>query len=110
MKTIFLVNILFKDLSIFIYLFNLGTVHLDFGPLWGEGVIGLKHWTLPNNYLKKHLFFIFFGGGTLSSLNPGPKGCSILKLSGDWRCLLTIVRGGGKSRQDTRNYLKEEPY
>ena len=24
------------DLSIFIDLFNLGTVHRDFGPLWGK--------------------------------------------------------------------------
>ena len=34
---LYLANILLKDLPIFIDLFNLGTVHHDFGPLWGGG-------------------------------------------------------------------------
>ena len=34
-----LVNILLIDLSIFVYLFYKGTVHLDFGPLWGGSQI-----------------------------------------------------------------------
>ena len=32
-----LINILLINLSILIDLFNLGTMHIDFGPLWGGG-------------------------------------------------------------------------
>ena len=36
--------------------------------------MGLKHWILPNNQFKTHLFFPFLGGGTPFSLDLGPKG------------------------------------
>ena len=36
---------------------------------------GLKHWILPKDHFKTHLFL---GGETLLSLDPGPKGVSNL--------------------------------
>ena len=64
-------------------------------PLGGEGVsarpdfplrkkeqkknMGLKHWILPMDHFKTHSFFFqFFWGGTLLSLDLGPKGLSNL--------------------------------
>ena len=40
--------------------------------------MGLKHWILPKDHFKTHLFFQFLGGGTLLSLDLGPKGVSNL--------------------------------
>ena len=54
--------------------------------------MGLKHWILPNNQFKTHLFFFnFWVGGTLFSLDLGPKGDSNFKPL--WRSRLTSVRG-----------------
>ena len=54
--------------------------------------MGLKHWILPNNQFKTHLFFFnFWVGGTLFSLDLGPKGGSNFKAL--WRSHLTSVRG-----------------
>ena len=39
----------------------------------------LKHWILPKDHFKTHLFFFqFFGGETVLSLDPGPKDVSNL--------------------------------
>ena len=40
--------------------------------------MGLKHWMLPQDHFMTHLFFQFLGGGTLLSLDLGPKGVSNL--------------------------------
>ena len=40
--------------------------------------MGLKHWILPKDHFKTHLFFSIFGWGTLLSLNLGPTGVSNL--------------------------------
>ena len=50
-----------------------GLIKFFFLFLWGEG-------ELPNIHFKTHLFFSlkFLGWGTLSSLDPGPKGGSNL--------------------------------
>merc|ERR1712208_143366 len=54
--------------------------------------MGLKHWILPNNQFKTHLFFFnFWVGATLFSLDLGPKGGSNFKAL--WRSHLTSVRG-----------------
>ena len=54
--------------------------------------MGLKHWILPNNQFKTHLFFFnFWVGGNLFSLDLGPKGDSNFKPL--WRSHLTSVRG-----------------
>ena len=36
--------------------------------------MGLKHWILPKDPFKTHVFFQFLGGGTLLSLDTGSKG------------------------------------
>ena len=50
----------------------------------GEGVVSIAMGT-PEfcliNELETQLFSSFFWGGTLSSLDPGPKGCSNFKTS-----------------------------
>ena len=38
----------------------------------------LEHWILHIYHFKTHLFFQFLGGGTLLSLDLGPKGVSNL--------------------------------
>ena len=54
--------------------------------------MGLKHWILPNNHFKTHLFFFqFLGGRTLFSSDPGLKCGSNLKAL--LRSHLTSVRG-----------------
>ena len=41
--------------------------------------MGLKHWVLLKDHFNTHLFFFqFLGGGTLLSLDLGPKGVSNL--------------------------------
>ena len=61
-------------------------------PLIKKQNMGLKHWILPNNQFKTHLFFFnFWVGGTLFSLDLGPKGGSNFKPL--WRSHLTSVRG-----------------
>ena len=40
--------------------------------------MGLKHWILPKEHFKTHLYFPIFGKGTLLSLDLGPKGVSNL--------------------------------
>ena len=37
---------------------------------------GLKHWIMPNNLKKTHVFLQFLDWGTLSSFETGPKGVS----------------------------------
>ena len=43
--------------------------------------MALKHWILPVDHFKTHLFFQFLGGGTLLSLDPGLKAVSNLETS-----------------------------
>ena len=44
--------------------------------------MGLKHWMLPNDHFKAHLFFSIFGWGDPSQLGSWSEGCvKPLKLS-----------------------------
>ena len=44
--------------------------------------MGLKHWILPKDHFKTHLFFSFFGWGDPSQLRSWSEGCvKPLKLS-----------------------------
>ena len=47
-------------------------------PLRKKKNIGLKHWILPKDHFKTHLFFSIFGWGTLLRLDLGPTGVSNL--------------------------------
>ena len=51
---------------------NMWNLPLDVSPT--EKIVALTHWILPINRVKAHLIFLLLGGGTLSSLDPGPRG------------------------------------
>merc|ERR1712208_11605 len=64
----------------------------DFPLRKEKNIMGLKHWILPNNQFKTHLFFFqFLGGGDPSQLGSWPEGW--LKLQSSLEKPSVSVRG-----------------